>query len=268
MDKSISHLNFFIQLIPKTLEYYQHKEIDNVQQFSLGLLRRLLNASLSLKLILKNINEISELEFTAGITTRTIILDMLLGLNIYKLLKDNLSKGLTYNELNELTLKFCNEILADGLDKTAKDLNLAKTKGFFDDKRLKEAYNNVAKNHKQFLKPHSGDGAIPKTKYGRGMGAEVLFKKLLNGDSEMKEIAGIYNLYLFYSKYDHFGILYFETLKFTNEEKLNRLDKSISLFVNHCSNLFDILERASKKDKFIESQYKIAADYLLNKNSV
>lgn len=226
-----------------------------------------MNASFSLKLILKNISEISELEFTAGITIRAIILDMLLGLNIYKLLKYNLSKGFSDNQLKDLTLEFCNGILADGLDKTIKDLNLANALKFFDDNRLNEVYNNFAKNHKQFLKPHAGNGEIPEIKYGRSYSPQALFNKLV-GDPDMKKIAGIYGLYLIYSKYDHFGILYFETLKFTNAEKLNRLGKAINLFVNHCANLFDILERASKKDKFIESQYKIAADYLLNKNSV
>jgi len=261
MNNPITDLDFFTQLIPKTLSYYNKKEIDSVQEFSLGLLDRLYKSNISLKLLLQNIDSTPELEFSAGIIVRAMILDILIGLSFYKLLKDNLSKGLSNEEFKNLVQEFCNKILADGLDNLAQSLKMAKDFGYINSHQLKAIYDNISINHKRFLKLNLENGAIPESKYGRGDSPTTLFKKLAS-DSAMKKIAGIYDLYLFYSKYDHFGILYFETRNITIEEKKSRLFKAIGFFRNHCANLYDILERVSQKDKFIGSQLKIVEDYL------
>jgi len=214
-----------------------------------------------------NISYFPELEYSCGITIRSVLLDMLLGLNFYKLLKDNLPKNLSDEEMKVLVMEFSQKALSDGLDNTAKYLDLAKKFGYLDEAKLKEYYNNFAIKYKGYLKPHSENGEMPETKYGIGSSPTFLFKQIAN-DSDMKDIASIYDLYLYYSKYDHFGIIYFETRAFTIQERVDRVKRAISLFVNHCANLFDILERVSQKDQFITAQYNIAMEYLASKNGV
>lgn len=267
MNDSQKHLDFFIQLIPKMLLHFQEREINSIQKFSLGLLDRLLKVSLSLKVIIQKIDTTPELEFSAGIIVRAMILDMLIGLNFYKLLKDCLSKNLTNDAIKYLLQEFCNRALADGLDSTAKSLKLAKDLGYISSSQLEEAFNNFGHNQKKFLNTHLGKGEMPESKYGKGDSPSVLFKNIAC-DSAMKNIAGMYDLYLFYSKYDHFGILYFETLDISHNENKERLTKAIRLFVNHCANLYDIIERVSEKGEFITSQLKTVEVYLDQKNGV
>ena len=267
MKDSINHLDFFITQIPLTLNYYDKKDVNSVQFFSLGLLKRLLHASKSLKIVLENIYSIPDLDFSAGLTIRAIILDMLIGLNFFKLLKDNLPKKLSDEEMKELTTSFCDKILADGLENTITYLELSQTFGFVDNNKLKETYNNFVRNYGKFLNPHPGDGSKPKVKISRAPSTKDLFKNIAS-DTEMNNISRIYDLYLFYSKYDHFGVLYFDVESYPLKEKINRIKKAIHLFINHCANLFDILERVSQKDTFVFAQYKIVNDYLLAKNGV
>lgn len=264
IKNSIKHLDFFITHIPISLNYYHDSDVNSVQFFSLGLLKRLLHSSESLKLILQSIELNPHLDFSAGLTIRALILDMLIGLNFLKLLKDNLPKNLPRDEMLELTTLFCNKALADGLENTIKYLELAQTFGFLENSSVKTTYNTLAENFSKFLKPHSGNGTKPELKFGKAYTANELFKNIAR-DSEMHHISGIYDLYLFYSKYEHFGILYFDVESSPLLEKINRIEKAIRLLINHCANLFDILERSSQKDKFIFTQYKIANDYLLAK---
>lgn len=266
MNDSLSHLDFFIDQVPKTLSHFHQKEINAIQKFALGLLDRLLKVSLSLKVILEKINKIPELEFSAGIIMRAVILDMLIGLNFYKILKDSQSENYSTEKRKYLLEDFCNKILADGLDTTARSLKLGKDLGYISNKKLEEVFNNFANNQKLYLKSHSGNGEMPESKYGRGNSPTQLFKNIAC-DPEMKKIASIYDLYLFYSKYDHFGALYFETLDIPFNENLERINKVICLLVNHCANLYDIIERVSEKGNLISNQQKKIKSYLEMINS-
>lgn len=264
--KSQKHLKFFITQIPLTLQYYHDKQVSSIQYFSLGLLKRLFHASKSLNLTLENILQNPQLDFAAGLTVRAILLDTLISLNFYKLLKDNIKKGLTDLEMEKLTNKFCNTVLADGLRQTANYMELSKKLEFINETQLKDANNKFAKNYADYFEPHNGDGSMPKLKFDK-CGAKDFFEKLA-GDSAMKPISRIYGLYLHYSKYDHFGLLYFDVEKDLITEKIKRLEKSIRIFIRHYAWLYDILERVSQNDSFIAAQHKIAGDYLISNHGV
>jgi len=236
--------------------------VHSVQYFALGLLKRLLHASKSLSLSLKNFQNEPELDFSMGLILRAILLDTLIGLNFYKLLKDNLEKGITSEEMKASTLNFCDRILADGLDNTAAYLQTATSLGLYTETDLKKAFNTFAKSYSDYFEPHQGDGIKPKSKYPKAPGPSDLFKTIAV-DLDMKTISRIYDLYLYYSKYDHFGILYFEVQKETLSEKIKRRNKCINLFVRHCTILFDILERVSQKDPFVAKEYELVNNYLL-----
>ena len=265
MKDTDKHLAFFINHIPKALQYYDQREVNSVQLFALGLLKRLNHASNSLMLILENIEQKPQLDFSAGITIRAILLDTLLGLNFYKLLKDNLPKKLPDEQIKLLTTEFCDIILADGLENTVKYFELARTLGFISNIEHKQLLNNFITNYSTYFEPHLNNGQMPRVKFERVKGPIELFK-VIAGDSDMKNISRIYDLYLFYSKYDHFGILYFNVKDAPLHEKIDRLERSVYVFVRHCANLYDILERVSQKDKFIKKQYNIANNYLNQNN--
>lgn len=261
--ESLKHLDFFNSTIPATLEYYDNKKVNEVQYFSLGLLRRLLHASQSLKILLNDVHKVPEVEFSSGLILRAILLDMLISLNFYKLIKDNLLKKLSDEEMKISTIEFCNIFLADGLDQTAKYLQLAVSMGLKTEVELKEAFNIFAKNYSIYFENHFGDGTMPKSKFPKADGPTGLFKKLA-GDNEMKWISGIYDTYLYYSKYDHFGILYYDTAIENHSQKIQKIEKATRMFTRHCTIIYDVLDRVSQKDSFIENEYKKVGAYMLS----
>lgn len=261
MDKPYKHIEFFVNHISKTLNYFNNKEVSKIQLFTIGLLQRLKHTSTHLKLILKNIINIPELEFSAGISIRALLLDTLIALNLFKILIESEKAQCSKTELEEIVKKYCNEMLSDGLSTTISYAELSKSVGFIDEAKLKESYNNFAISYKDYLEPHLSDGSKPKLKFAKALKPKELFTQLAK-TAELKEISKIYDSYLYYSKYDHFGILYFDILKSPIDERFMQLKKSIRILVGHQANLFAVLEKFSNGDKFVEEQYKISENYL------
>lgn len=262
MDKSHLHIEFFDNHIQQTLTYFNNKEVSEIQLFTIGLLQRLKHASTQLRFTLKNIIQFPELEFSAGIVIRALLLDTLIALNLFKLLNEGEEAGFSKSQLRESAKSYCNKMLADGLSTTISYAELSKSVGFIDEAKLKNSYNNFAISYKDYLEAHAGDGSKPKVKLPKAPTTKELFIKLATVN-ELKEISKIYDSYLYYSKYDHFGILYFDVLNTSLEKKFQQLKISIRILVGHLANLFGILERFSNEDKFIEEQFKISGNYLL-----
>jgi len=261
MDKPHKHTDFFVNHISKTLNHFNDKEVNEIQLFIIGLLQRLKHTSTQLKITFRNIVTIPELEFSAGISVRALLFDTLIALNLYKILAEAENAGTSQKEIEEIAKKYCIQMLADGLTTTINYAELSKNVGFIDEAKLKVSYNNFAISYKDYLEDHLGDGSKPKVKFKKAPKTTELFIQLAM-TTELKEISKIYDAYVFYSKYDHFGILYFDILKISLEDRFIHLKKSIRILVGHQVNLFSILNKFSNGDKFVEEQYKISENYL------
>ena len=265
--EALKHLNFFVTTLPAILNHYNEKEVNEVQQFSLGLLRRLEHGSISLKILLEQFQPIPEVDFSAGLIIRAIYLDMLISLNYYKVLKDGLNNKLSEHDLKNKVDLYCKTVLADGLDQTSKYLEQAVSFGFKTAKELREVFNVFAKSYPTYFKDHPGDGSKPKSIFPKADSPTKLFKKLAD-DVEMRDISGIYDGYLYYSKYDHFGELYFDTHNSSNSEKLKMATKAIRLFTRHCAILYEALDRTTPNDEIVKEEYKKVVLYMTqNKNN-
>ena len=89
-------MSFLIDHTKKTLDYFDKNEIDNTRLFILGFLERLFHASITLKLIIPAYKKEVEHEYSLGIILRSLLLDNLIILSVYKTLKDN--KNISKNE--------------------------------------------------------------------------------------------------------------------------------------------------------------------------
>lgn len=261
--KSIKHLDFFCVTIPLTLNHFDRTETKPAQFFALGLLRRLLHSSKSLKILLKNFTRNQEVAFSVGIIIRSLLLDMLISLNFYKLIKDNLANGFSMEEIEIKLTEFCEKILSDGLKQTVEYIEQSVGLGFNSKEDVAQAFNNFAKNYQYFFTPHIGDGTKPKTKYKEPPKAKQLFKNLAE-DKDMRWISGVYDSYLYYSKYDHFGILYYDIIHENLGEKIRMIDRSVGLLTRHCTILYETLDRYSKNDPCIKEEYEKVAAYMYN----
>lgn len=264
MEETINHLEFIISHTGKTSKHLDNSELTSTQLFCFGLLERLQNASLALKILLQTISCNPSLEFSCGIILRSCLLDSLIALNLYKILLDN-EKGSKSEEEKENNVKeFCEENLSDGLSATIKYISAAKDANIITQSQLKETFKNMANNYSTFFKPYPDDGSIPLLKYSKYYAPAELFKNLANSQ-ELKELTKIYDEYLFFSKYDHFGILYYEVARQNFSEQMERIKKGIELFIGTQSILHFTLLKYSRDDTFLSNQSNIATEYLHTK---
>lgn len=263
MQTLFDHLDFVTNHVQKTNDHLNQKQLNSIQFFSANLLERLSKASKGLKVLLSCINSDNDLEFSCGIILRSALLDILIVQNLYKILIENEGSSKNENEKEEVVKKFCDTILADGLENTVKYMKAAKEVNIIKQDQLTEMYKNFVRANQEFFQPYAGDGSVPICKY-TFISPDKLFKRLAN-TPQLKELSKIYDSYLFFSKYDHFGILYYETSRCAYTNKINRIRRAIELFIGTLAILHLGLRLYSDNDSFLNDQSNIAAKYLCEK---
>ena len=259
MVQSIKHLDFIISQIKTTRAYFDDFELKNdVQRFSIGLLERLQYASSSIKLTLQNINTNPELEFSAGLSIRAIILDAILTLYLTSIWNDN--NKCSDRELEAKISGFCKSVLADGLMQTLNFYELSKKLNFIDEEKLKTYYNKVAVKYPNYFLGYTFDGTRPKENFDKLKKNTELFN-LLAQNKETRSLSKIYDAYTYYSKYDHFGLIYFEVINSPIEERIIRIKTCIEIFLEHQYHLYYFLMQFSNNNTFINDQFETSMRY-------
>jgi hypothetical protein len=264
METIKQHLDFLQKTSGETCSYLYPKELSSIQTFCLGLLERLSHTTLTLKTLFLEMEKELKHEFSAGILTRALLLDTLIDMNLFKLIKDAEAAGKPEAEIESLVKEFCETILSDGLEKTFAYLKSAKDFGFIDEQQLKNSYNNLAVVHKPFLNPHPGDGSKPDLKHKQFYAPTKLFQNLAN-TLDLKKVATLYDTYLYFSKYDHFGIMYYQVVREDHGKKLKIYLNAIEAFVAAQGLLHVVLAKYSANDDFLNSQAGLTNKYLLEK---
>lgn len=264
MDKINNHLEFLEKTSGETCNYLYSKSLTSTQTCCFGLLERLNYSTLTLITLFKEIRKEPKFDFSAGILTRALLLDTLISMNLYKLIKDSETLGKTESQIEILVKEFCETILSDGLELTFTYLKSAKDFNFIDEQQLKDTFNNMAIVHKRLLKSHPGDGSKPETKFKKPYSPNTLFKNLANS-VELKKVAILYDTYLYFSKYDHFGILYHQVIRENLEDKLKIYENAIESFVAAQALLHVVLAKYSANDQFLNSQAILSNNYLIEK---
>ena len=106
------HLNFISSTANDTCLHIHKQEPNSILTFSLGLLERLQYSSLTLKLLLDKMEKELMYEFSAGILVRAILLDTLIGMNLYKLMKDAEEVGKSAVDMQAAVTEFSETILS------------------------------------------------------------------------------------------------------------------------------------------------------------
>lgn len=264
MDTSLQYLDFVISHSNKTSLYLDKKNLNSIQFFCIGLLERLASSALALKILLEKINNNLSLEYACGIILRSTLLDTLIVFNLYNILIDNEASEKTKDEKEQIVKRFCDTILSDGLDNTLKYIKAARDVNTITQQQLEDTYRNFVLKHQNFFEPYSNDGSKPVLKNEKYYSPAELFKKIANSP-HLKDLSKIYDSYLFFSKYDHFGILYYEVSRQKYIEQLNRISKGVELFIGTQSILHLTLRMYSNNDSFLNHQSEIAAQYLWDK---
>lgn len=273
--KTLKHIEQFEKNIPNILFQFRNNNPENsIQWFTLGMLQRLLYSSTAIKVLLPEYKKNSTIEFSIGIILRSILLDVLLAFKLYKLLKDGLSANLEIHQLFKELCFHSDSILTEGIIKTLIYFEDLKSQHLTDEAQLKKMYNKFTRDYPNLLIQPGGKGTKPQPRYKTEIKTDKTEKKSgkalfidLSSDQEMKEITHrLYDLYIFYSKYDHFSLIGIEFSNYGKKTKSDRIIASISLFVNHYANLCDLLQRVTPNNLFIKEIQKSSQEYQLNKN--
>jgi hypothetical protein len=257
METINNHLDFLEKTSGDTCRYLYPKQLTSIQTFCLGLLERLSHTTLTIKTLFQEMGKELKHEFGAGILTRALLLDTLISMNLYKLIKDSEAAEKTEPEIEAIVKEFCETILSDGLEKTFSYFKSAKEFGFIDDQQLKNSYNNMAVIHKPFLNPHPGDGSKPDLKHKQFYAPTKLFQNLAN-TADLKKVATLYDTYLYFSKY-------YQVIREDHGNKLKIYLNAIESFIAAHALLHVVLAKYSANDEFLNSQADLTNKYLLEK---
>ncbi|MFN8276235.1 MAG: hypothetical protein U0T84_02020 [Chitinophagales bacterium] len=180
------------------------------QKYCLGLLSRIVLHGKGLKALFSQIPAIPDLEYSAGLISRAAILDCMLTVKLVsEIYKDENVIALTKEKI-ELIKIHCETALSDGLKFDLKFVDLVtKFKPELMSDKIKE-YQKIRATYGSLLKPASSDEK-PAPKHTYVLGPLKLFEHLLKGKNP--NWAFLYDPYMFFSKYDHFGLQYFNAVK-------------------------------------------------------
>lgn len=242
------------------------KSLNSVQILSIALLERLCKTSKALRILLSNIDNDQDLEHSCGIILRSSLLDTLIAFNLYTKHINAEINSVTKVKDEEQINEFCDKALADGLVHTIKYIKAAKDSNIIDQQQLEQTYKNLTENYSTFFDSYPNDGTTPelKSKYKQFLSPEKLFKSLAQAP-KFKELSKIYESYLFFSKYDHFGIQYYEVSRKPFSDKKNLIKQAIDFFVGIQVILHDLLDSYSNNDLFLKNQAMISGSYLSEK---
>ncbi len=222
MEKTQRILDFTIEQCDSITKYYHGSQRSNIMFFSLSMLDRLNFSSHSLKALTKDIYENSRLEYSCGIIIRSVLLDYMILLNA---IEPWLTSNPTGNETKDL-YNYCSKWLADSMRHTVNNIALLYSDS--SSQELDIMYLNIINRNPDFFYPYENTGKPPKIKLERPEKTEDLYKKIKQG--KFNYDAKVYEAYLYYSKYDHFGQMFYETSREFVLDKINRMNKSISFF--------------------------------------
>jgi hypothetical protein len=258
--RHFEHLKFIISNSDEVSNYLYGKELSVTQTFCLGIIERLHHSSKTIITLLEKIEQEPSHEYSIGIITRALLLDTLTGMNLFKIFSESEALNEHKEITNEKATIFCEINLADGLSKTISYLADAKKYGFINDNQLKEAYKNTVASKSNFFEPYQNNGTIPVLKHKKYFSPRQLFE-ILALDENMKRTASIYDAYLYFSKYDHFGIMYYEIIRQHKTEKENIYLEAFEGLVAHLAFLIIVLFKTLDTDEFLNNKAIQANQY-------
>lgn len=207
-----------------------------------------------------NFEESPEVEFSAGLVIRTVILDFFMGLNGFSKHTTAKEANKPYNERIVEIEEFCNRIFADGLKWTVDHFKQFKDFGLFSEQELENAFAGLAGQYSAFLDRKGNDA--PMSKFSAPDSNKKLFIALAS-NSKLKELSKNYETYAFYSKYEHFSIMSYGLMRRPSTDQLKTLKKAIELIVLHLYISTNMLrEYLPQGDEFIKSANAEIGEYI------
>ena len=248
MENIFKRLEFVIQTSEEITLHFDKMEREEVTLFSLSMLDRLNFSSESLKVLMNNFTSNTKVKYSCGIIIRSVLLDYLIVLNAHEIYDRNLENpGKLYEELKAFSIMMLCDTVRNTLD------YLESLENKFTEEDMKKMYSNLVSTYPECFEVYQNDGSKPIIKSKDYRSPQKLFTTLMNSNS-FKNYHGIYDIYLFYSKYDHFGQMFYGLSRKAPIGKLENIDKAIKEFPRALLFTVIILETLYGSDNFLKAK--------------
>ena len=246
MDKIQQHLNIVFKVSINSQNYFVNKNQNDLIRFVFCGIQKVQKISRTFLLLYPNVCEtFEELEFSMGILSRSLLMDMIL---VMKLKHTISTHNGDFDDLKKQVKLFCYSVVFDG----AKNIvNQIKSDKLIPTEKREEFYKRI---DNEFPNAFDFSNDKPKSKTEIEINLSSFCKECQGTD--LSEKSTICFLYSYYSKYDHLSHL---TSKLPTEisfdERKEMLDRTILLMTLH---LRDLLSIAFD----FEEEYKILEPYI------
>jgi hypothetical protein len=211
------------------------------------MLNRLSQTISSLKVLLPVYNNNDALEYSLGIILRSTLSDMLMTLKLQDIYVSSVRDNKSDEEIQNILLECSREILSDGLYHTVEYGKKINDAGQLTKEEVSAGYNNFVKKFFEFYPDYKFDGSKPQLDRPKNFqfSPTNVFNTLM-GKEELKGLGRIYDTWLYYSKYEHFNVIYFDLMLDSHENKKQRVSRCIDDFFIHTHCLLTILTEAKE----------------------
>jgi len=246
MEKIFKRLDFAISISEQITSHFDKKDIEEVSMFCMCILDRLNFSSEGLKLLLNKFTTNTKVEYSSGIIIRACLLDYLIVLNAMEVYgKNSGHPQKIYLELK----KYCLMMLCDSVRNTMTYFDSLENQ--IPKSTLENMYNSLVAMNEKCFESYKYDGSRPEIKIKASKSPKSLFNTLMTS-KDLKGYQSVYEAYLFYSKYDHFGHMSYSLSRIKPLEQLARIDKAIATFSRVLLFTTIILETLYGSDSFLK----------------
>jgi len=229
-------------------------------KFLIGLYERLVKGLRSVQYLQGDKENALAHEFSIGLIIRTLCLDSLIIYDLTNTVNGFGNKSLGDAANYETVLNFARRGLAAGLNYATSTAEKAFKEGLFEnDEHYKRYIDSFVHNHRGYFEEYKERGKVPKLKYSPLDNGWHLTKRLLKTD--FKFLSGLYFAYDVYSKYEHYGLLYYDVKHGKTIDKDKQFVGICEKFL-YSNAMVGVLLSFNLTDQFLNTQNGINAGYL------
>jgi hypothetical protein len=257
MKESLERLSFLNTHLSEFVKHFDKTKVKMpIGFFYLGLLERVNAGTVGLKQLIEVIDTKPEVELSAGLIARTLLLDFMIGLRGYDILE---ATGKSAAEKEQELIKYCNDTLADGVEYAGKDIKRLYEKGHHSQDEAEKFYSWLSEKFPAFVQPYRGDMIPPKSRFGKVATGSSLFDSI-SANPTIGRLAANYEKYSYYSKYEHFSAMSYEIMRVLKDEQIKTLANAITVLALH-SYVCILMFSKFHTDDFITAKLKTLDDY-------
>lgn len=246
MDKIQNHITVLYKTSLISKDHFVNKQQNEVERFVYCGIEKVNKISLAFSRLYPQILEVNALEFSLGILSRSLLMDMILCMGVKAIFfKYN---GSNLEELRDEVKEYCYKRLSDGTNHLIEEVFASKE--FTEEEKTQKA--------KRFASifPKAFDVSGEKPKWNKKEFSNSL-KSIYTATQNSNIVTGedMYSLYSYYSKYDHLSHWTSLSSHIPFESRKGKLDLSIILMVMHLKDLLIIAHD-------FDQHYKILLPYI------